>query len=223
MTQKYKFSMDFWNSDHEKNFNYIKNYFDPTLDDGPYDFLEVGVFEGRTSLWLLDNVLSSSRKDRLTLIDPDVGPNWSSNVKLCDNFWMARLIKEYSFEALPRLYLEGNRFDLAYLDGDHNAPGLLEDAVMTWRLLKVNGIMLFDDYLMRISDPWFYISHQEFGKYKGLTWQHPRSAIDSFLNIYKGQYEVVIDNYQIGIKKLCELGPKNLNHGDSSQKAIYTV
>ena len=37
------------------------------------------------------------------------------------------------------------------------------------------------------------------------------------------EYEVVIDNYQIGIQKICELGEKNLNHGDNTQKFLGTL
>jgi hypothetical protein len=32
-------------------------------------------------------------------------------------------------------------------DGSHRARDVLEDAVLSWPLLKVGGIMLFDDYL----------------------------------------------------------------------------
>ena len=65
--------------------------------------------------------------------------------------------------------------------------------------------MLIDDYEMETTDPWHYVSHKQFDKSNPrLRFTHPRIAIDAFLNIYRGQYKLVIDNYQIGIKKIIE-------------------
>ncbi|MDD5651733.1 MAG: class I SAM-dependent methyltransferase, partial [Candidatus Nanoarchaeia archaeon] len=165
MLNKYKFSMDFWNKDHIKNFNRIKNYLfyeDELLYiPGFLNFLEIGVFEGRTSTWLLDNILLNEEDrhyDSLTMIDPDVGPNFEYNMQkwIIDgkltNEGIKRInfIKDYSYNALPKLKTENKLFDLIYIDGDHNACGVLEDAVMAWKLLKENGILLFDDYLMEV-------------------------------------------------------------------------
>jgi len=43
--------------------------------------------------------------------------------------------------------IEEPTFDFIYIDGDHTAEGVLQDAVLAWRLLKAGGIMAFDDYL----------------------------------------------------------------------------
>jgi cephalosporin hydroxylase len=217
----YKFSLDFWNEYHHCNFDYIKRYFE--IYEEPVNLLEIGVFEGRTSIWLAENVLNIPRKDSLITIDPDVATNYLHNVRQCPLRKHLRLMELYSFDALTKAYQKNYSCDFIYIDGDHNACGVLEDAILAWRLLKRHGIMLFDDYLMEVKDPWFYISHKEFTEHRTLTWQHPRTAIDAFLNIYKGQYEVVINNYQIGIQKICELGEKNLNHGDNTQKFLGTL
>ena len=37
-------------------------------------------------------------------------------------------------------------FDIIYIDGNHEPEYVLEDAVSSFRKLKVNGIMIFDDY-----------------------------------------------------------------------------
>jgi hypothetical protein len=216
MNNQPKFSMDFWNSDHERNFKIIaadlnsKNY--------TKELLEIGVFEGRTSLWLLDNVKDCN----IELLEPDPGPNFHNNLdEVLNKGERAVWIEDYSFTELRTDSF--NYYDFIYEDSDHCACSVLENAILAWRALKVGGILLFDDYLMEVRDPWFYISHKEYAEYKeyGLVWQHPRVAIDAFLNIYKGQYKILIDNYQIGIIKVCELGGKNLNHGDNTQKAIY--
>lgn len=213
-----KFSMDFWNDDHYKNFEMIANHF---KDKSP-NILEIGTFEGRTSFWLLDNIPNS----KVTVIDPDVGPKFGDNFNVWSQENDIERFKwkmDYSYPSLLEEFVYGRKYDLIYVDGDHNASGLLEDAIMSWKILKNNGILLFDDYMMEIRDPWFYICHKEFQTYKkyGLTFHHPKEAIDVFLSIYKGQYQLYIDNYQVGVIKLCELERKNLNHGDSSQRAIY--
>jgi len=84
----------------------------------------------------------------------------------------------------------------------------LEDLVLSWKLLKVGGLMLIDDYEMETLDPWFYISHKQFQNTPRLRFTHPRIAIDAFRNIYRGQYETVIDNYQIGLKKVLNFPQK---------------
>jgi hypothetical protein len=215
----YKFSMDFWNDDHYKNFEKIVSHFRYT----PHPkFLEIGTFEGRTAFWLLDNI----QKSKVTVIDPEVGPNFRDNfVKWTVGNEATRFNWrcDYSFPSLLEEYSLGNKYDLIYIDGDHNSSGVLEDAIIAWKLLKIGGILLFDDYMMEIKDPWFYISHKEFLTHKnfGLTFHHPKEAVDAFLNIYKGQYEMYIDNYQIGIVKFVQIGEANLNHGDNTQRAIY--
>ena len=204
---EYRFTKDFWEKDHFENFKKISELFNSQKDESK--FLEIGTYEGRTSTWLLDNIPNCN----MTLVDPDPGPYFHYNFRWWFNSKHLRWIEKYSYEALVNE--RGNQYDLIYIDGDHNASGVLEDAILSWRLLKIGGILLFDDYLMKIDNPWFYIMHAEFQTHKedGLTFQHPKEAINTFLEIFKGQYELIINNYQIGIKKKVELCKKNLNHG----------
>ena len=204
---KYKFTKkyDFWNLDHVKNFEFIKHYF---LYNGyknlmNLSFLEIGVFEGRTSCWLIDNILVGTN-GILHCIDPYLTKKGKHNL----SFHIGDVIvyQEPSFKILTSFNEQDLfTFDFIYVDGDHNATGVLKDLVLSWERLKVGGIMLMDDYEMEVKDPWFYVSHPEFAENKKLRFTHPRIAIDAFLNIYRGQYEVVIDNYQIGIKKVATI------------------
>jgi hypothetical protein len=122
--------------------------------------------------------------------------------------------KDYSIYTLSRLLQNKEEFDFIYTDGDHNAPGLLEDMVLSWKLLKVEGLLLVDDYEMKIKDPWFYKCHKEFKDTPKLMFIHPMVAISSFMTIYRGCYEVFIDNYQVGLIKKIDLSKKNINSGD---------
>lgn len=220
MMKKYNFSIDFWNEYHYRNFEKIAIHF---RSQQSVNILEVGTFEGRTAFWLLDNIPNA----KVTVIDPNVHePNFSNNFKEWSKEndvsrfnWKC----DYSFPSLLEEYAKGNQYDFIYIDGCHNACCVLEDAVLAWKILKTGGILLLDDYNMKVEDNWFYISHKEFETYKenGCMFIHPREGINAFLSLYKGQYEVFINNYQIGVIKLAQLDKINLNHGDNTQRSIY--
>jgi hypothetical protein len=53
---------------------------------------------------------------------------------------------------------------------------------MSWGLLKKGGVMLFDDYLYPEDNT--------------------KDGIDSFLYAYAGEYEDIIKNYQLAVRKL---------------------
>jgi predicted O-methyltransferase YrrM len=38
-------------------------------------------------------------------------------------------------------------FDLIYVDGSHQASDVLTDSIITFQLLRVGGVMTFDDYV----------------------------------------------------------------------------
>ena len=165
--------------------------------------LEIGSYEGRSTVWLLRNILT----------DP------ASTIDCCDLFhaedrfvantapWVHQVKMHYgaSYWTLPGLRGE---YDLAYVDGDHTAYGTLADAVMTWPLLKVGGIMIFDDYLW--YPPELDPEHQ------GQSWtkdaaiqvierhpaECPKYAIDGFLKAIARQYELIGSDYQVAIRKI---------------------
>lgn len=220
MKSKYTFTKEynFWENDHYKNFDSICSYFDKDYDPCKNEknsqpnlvFLEIGVFEARTSVFLLDSILNIELPNRprgiLHCIDPDITENGRTNLFHHDNYV---LYNSTSFVTLVDLIQKDTtKFDFIYVDGEHNACGLLEDLVLSWKLLKVGGIMLIDDYEMETLDPWFFISHKEFQSTPRLRFTHPRIAIDAFRSIYRGQYETVIDNYQIGLQKVLNFPQK---------------
>ncbi|MFW6311086.1 MAG: class I SAM-dependent methyltransferase [Nanoarchaeota archaeon] len=192
-------TIDFWNKNHHNNFKKIAKYFKKNRQ---VSIIEIGTYEGRTSEWLIKNIGNSN----IIAIDPDPCTNFYKNVEELYETSRFNWIKGYSHEVLHSL--KGNMFDFIYVDGSHHASSVLEDAILSWRLLKNNGILLFDDYLMKVMDDWFYKSYKEFNE--SFVWQHPKHAIDAFLSIYKGQYKMFIDNYQVGIIKKCSLESKNI-------------
>lgn len=165
--------------------------------------LEIGSYEGRSTVWLLKNILTDS----------------GSTIDCCDLFpvedrfvantapWADRVRMHRGASYWTLHNLEGE-YDFIYVDGDHTAFSTLADAVLAWPLLKAGGIMIFDDYL------WF---PQEMDpENKGPSWskeaalrvieQHPakcpKYAIDGFLGAMTGQCEVIGSDYQVAIRKI---------------------
>ena len=103
--------------------------------------------------------------------------------------------KGFSHLCLAQLLAEtrGNYFDLVYIDGSHQAPDVLADAVLGFQLLAVGGWMIFDDYLWAEDLP-----------YGRDPVRCPKPAIDAFLNINFRRAQVLsAPLHQLYVRKLC--------------------
>ena len=163
--------------------------------DSPSKFLEVGSFEGRSAIWVLDNILVHP-ESRLTCVDPCYGgyeANLRFNLSTYIDAGKCQLVEEYSEAGLPKLLHAGEvgTYDFAYIDGCHHSEYVLRDAVMSFLLLKEDGIMVFDDYKWRG------------GRFRGTrlgVW-NPEPAVDGFLSIHQGSIEVIEMGYQVWVRK----------------------
>jgi SAM-dependent methyltransferase len=144
--------------------------------------LEIGSFEGRSALWLLEHL-----NCQLTCIDPFLGAGteirFDHNVALRQLTTRVTKLKGFSEDVLPNL---NQTFDLIYIDGNHSAASVLLDAVLSWRLLKPKGMMIFDDYLWQ---------------HNPRVSQRPKLGIDLFLESIQGQFSLLHKGYQIIIQK----------------------
>jgi predicted O-methyltransferase YrrM len=103
--------------------------------------------------------------------------------------------KGYSQFCLAELLARtrGNYFDLVYIDGSHQAPDVLTDAVLGFQLLAPGGVMIFDDYLWAENLP-----------YGRDPLRCPKPAIDAFININFRKLQILqAPLYQIYLRKLC--------------------
>lgn len=57
-----------------------------------------------------------------------------------------KIIIKRGFSNQEIVKFEDNFFDIIYIDGNHEPEYILEDAVLSFRKLKVGGVMIFDDY-----------------------------------------------------------------------------
>ena len=177
-----------------------KKILEKYINKSNLNFLEIGCFEGRATKWLIENILISP-SSKITVIDTFEGSmeNKIKGYKI-DNLLkrFKRNLKPYIFKKkiiikkgisqnILRQFKPSETFDFIYIDGSHVAKDVLEDAILSWRLLKNGGIMVFDDYKWKMYNSPILC---------------PRIAIDSFLTIYENQYKIVSLDYQVVIKKL---------------------
>lgn len=130
--------------------------------------IEVGCFEGRSTLWFADNLLKHPQSI-LHCIDSWEGGEEVARVKL--NFDMERVASNFlkNIQQHPRVdqisvmrtssqkglidlaFMHSNEADFIYLDGSHTQKDTLIDLVLALNLIKVGGIIIVDDYLNNMS------------------------------------------------------------------------
>ena len=158
-------------------------------------YLEIGVWEGRSALWMLENVLTSPSASA-TVVDIIATERWVKNLELSGRRTSVKMIVASSQQALRSLAPES--FDIVYIDGSHRAGNVLGDAVLSWELLKPGGIMIFDDYCLDGSD----LGPDETALPLELV---PKSAIDAFLLTYGSELEILHRYYQVAVQKRPQL------------------
>lgn len=168
----------------------------------PCNVLEIGSFEGRSAVWLLENILTHPQS-RIVCIDPCYGNMEHTNddtaniqrlfaMNVLVNFQhKARLIKAPSNVALKYPDVVGVQYDFIYIDGDHRSHAVLEDAVLSFRSLKTGGIMIFDDF--------------DWTAYRDQPHNHPSTGVRAFVHAYRAYIEVVLESYQFIVRKIAEV------------------
>lgn len=95
--------------------------------------------------------------------------------------------KSYDILRNPNAFLPKTA-DYIYIDGSHMAIDVLSDAVLSWSILKDNGILIFDDY--------------GWGVHTTDEKQKPKLAIDAFMSAYREHYQTLEHGWQVYLKKL---------------------
>lgn len=173
-------------------------FLSPLKGNPNLSFLEIGCFEGRATDWMLRNILTDVTS-KITVCDPFTGSDYylKDGIKtdrLQERFEenvahskeKVTIKKGFSQETLRGFDLN-NQFDFIYVDGSHKAGDTLEDAILAFRLLKTGGIMIFDDY------KWCRFPEEPL--------LNPGVGIDAFLSIFADKIEVLLQDYQVVVKK----------------------
>ena len=159
-------------------------------------FLEIGAFEGRSTLWFYEQ-LNKKKSYGIDVIDTWGGSEehagidfaavkrrFDANIK---NKGYVLPFQGTLFQFLVSVDGSTDVYDFIYIDGSHQAPDVLADACLAWPTLRKGGIMVFDDYLWGVNEA---------------PTHTPKMAVDAFIACYREQLEIVMAGYQIGIKKL---------------------
>lgn len=155
-------------------------------------YLEIGVHEGRSAVWMLENILThpTSRLKGIDLFDGAYKKRCFANIERSGSAEKAEMLTGYSQLVLRELPLDS--FDIIYIDGSHAKDDVMEDAVLCWRLLKEHGIMIFDDYRWAGC----FVS----GTSDAAT-DCPKPAIDPFVQCFDEHFEVIHNSYQLILRK----------------------
>lgn len=189
--QKGQFSND-WFTNNIPYWNEVFEKYD--LKNKPIKALEVGSWEGMSSLFILATL------PKATLISVDtwqgadehqgsstlqtIESNFDKNIEAYRD--RSTKFKGTSFNFFND-YVVKNSFDLIYIDGSHHTDDVIVDAIKGFELLKVGGIMIFDDY---------------FWGYYNKPIDNPAGAVNAFLRLKEGAFKIECIYGQLILKKL---------------------
>lgn len=178
----------------------------------PKRILEIGSYEGASSTYLIEK-LCPSHAVEIHCVDTwsggiehagtnmtDVEFRFDHNMAYAQSMFKDQVTlhkhKGFSDHVLTSLLAQGMQgyFDFIYVDGSHQAPDVLVDAVLSFKLLRVGGVIAFDDYLWPEALP------------GGLDpIRCPKLAIDAFTNIYSRKLRIIPAHlYQFYVQKIAE-------------------
>lgn len=170
------------------------------LKDKPGVFgIELGSWLGESAEWFCQNIVTT-RDSTLLCVDTFAGSeehrlagiDCRGNEAACRNrlidFAQVTILKKTTAEALKGLAHAENPFaDFIYVDAAHDSMNVLRDSVLAFDLLKVGGVMIWDDYLWEVMEA---------------ETDRPKLAIDAFLATYARRLEVIGLGWQLAVRRV---------------------
>ena len=164
--------------------------------------LEIGVYEGESTKWFLSNFMTHKDSVLYAVDSFEGSPEYNRNhfistvkqkflksIKSTKKEKHVKIMEMYSYNALIELISKNDgklMFDIIYIDASHEAKDVISDAILSWNILNIGGVVIFDDYKWNLL-------LQEFSK--------PKIAVDSFLEIMKPTINILHKGYQVIIEK----------------------
>lgn len=193
----YNFTQDWFS----RNIQIWEHYLTFFTNKPQINALEIGSWEGRSTCWLLENILTH-QSAKITCIDTFAGSiefenkfsdsyiksaeqRFDYNIALTGVANKVQKIVGKSQEILRQLPL--NNYNIVYIDGSHLASDVLEDTILSWQLVKLGGLIIFDDY------DWIFPDQPN---------QNTSIAIDTFLSIFQPKIELIHKLHQVIVKKI---------------------
>jgi predicted O-methyltransferase YrrM len=190
---------------HSHNIPHWRRILEPYRGQPGVRALEIGSFEGRSTVWLLENILTHETA-QIDCIDTFEGSVEHMGMGLDLRGLLGRFldnIEPYKekvrwIRGQSQWVLRADRwtlgrfapgeYDFIYVDGSHKAADVLEDAVLSFRLLKVGGLMIFDDYIWNGGGP--------------TEFDNPKRGIEAFYIAYGNQLKPEHVSYQAIFQKV---------------------
>jgi predicted O-methyltransferase YrrM len=158
----------------------------------PLSCLQLGVFTGDASVWLMENLPRAVLDD----VDPFTG---SEKIEHFDYEWVRQVYDRAvaPYQSRCRVHVMRSTdyfcehpfalFDVIYVDGEHLAPTALSDAVHSFERLTPGGLIAFDDYVWDDDLPPLHT---------------PKPAVDAFCSVYADRLRVIEHGVQVWVQKL---------------------
>ena len=173
------------------------------------NILELGVYKGEAMQWFIDNLMTNKdttytgvdtfggspeyfiyNKEKIDMFI-GVKKECFDRITKTDKKDQINIIIDTTKNALYDLYKKNKNnqtkyYDVIFIDASHEAIDVLSDCILSWNLLKEGGILINDDYY------WDLLNQEHF---------RPKISIDSFINIYKSQCDVLHIGRQVLLRK----------------------
>ena len=167
---------------------FLKKY---NLFNKKLNYLEIGSFEGRSSVFILENLKNSICQSVDTFSGSDehskinfskVFENFKKNVEPFKDQIVINKMNSNEFFKTNRTY-----FDLIYVDGSHFSENVYKDAINSFTFLNKNGLIIFDDFI------WTYYNQIN---------DNPIGGLIPFLKKNFRKIKILYVNFQLIIKKI---------------------
>jgi predicted O-methyltransferase YrrM len=173
----------------------------------PNNIVEIGCYEGHTTVTMSDLFTKYNPDLKIYAIDPHEGSveieedpehiqrNFVYNINQCAQKNI-EYIRKYSEDGLIDLINRKLSPEFIFIDGDHRASTVISDLVLSFKLIKQGGIILCDD-----ATDWKYTDKNGTSSAQ----MSPRMAIESFINCHWHNIEIIrLPNMsQTAFRKLC--------------------
>jgi predicted O-methyltransferase YrrM len=126
------------------------------LEEGALRTVETGLGFGIATLFICEALLANGSEARHVASDPYQFAGLPQHkttyagvgLQILEEAGVRDLVEFHAEESqivMPRLLVDGRRFDLSFLDANHRFEGIFLDLIYSGRLLKEGGIIFVDD------------------------------------------------------------------------------
>lgn len=189
-------------------FKFDHDWFSPNINNlktlvqgnehAPLRILEIGSFEGRSTVFLAHHFPKST----ITAVDTWQGSaehqgnsdidfvqaksNFDFNIGQFPDRITA--IQGRSFDVLLDLLKSNQKFDFVYVDGAHDAVSVNCDLILSFQLLTLGGLIYCDDYYWGFNEP----EHMSSTHMNNFVFDTPKAGIDAFVSVYANKLRPMI-------------------------------